>query len=178
MQALVDPMTVAEDNEVDLVLALTDRHYAPILNYLHRLLYDRRLAEELTQEVFLKAFDKRGQLKQVGNQRAWLYRVATNLAINLVRRQRRFQWLPWQAVDSLRVHQPDPAQQVGERSAIEHALAVLPLHYRSPLLLRDEYGLNISEIADALDITENTVSTRLHRARQMFAEAYQRENGS
>lgn len=177
MQALVDPMAVAEDDGVALVIDLTDRHYAPILNYLHRLVYDRPQAEELTQEVFLRAFDKRSQLRQVGNQRAWLYRVATNLAINAMHRQRRFKWLPWHIVDSLRVHQPDPARQVSERSAIEQALALLPLTYRGPLLLRDEYGFNISEIADALDITENTVSTRLHRARQMFAEAYGRENG-
>lgn len=177
MQARVDPMAVAEDDTVDLLLALTDRYYASILNYLHRLVYERGLAEELTQEVFLRAFDKRGQLRGVGNQRAWLYRVATNLAINAVRRQQRFRWLPWHVVDSLRVHQPDPSRQVGERSAIETALTFLPLHYRSPLLLRDEYGFTISEIADALDITENTVSTRLHRARQMFAEAYERENG-
>lgn len=177
MQARADAMAVTADDGADLIIALTQRYYDAILNYLHRLVYDRRQAEELTQEVFLRAFDKRGQLRQVGNQRAWLYRVATNLAFNAIRRQRRFKWLPWNVVDSLRVHQPDPGQQVSERSAVERALGLLPLQYRTPLVLRDEYGFTLSDIADALNITDNTVSTRLHRARQLFAEAYERENG-
>lgn len=167
----------AEEDSAELIVALADRYYAAILNYLYQLVHDRSLAEELAQDVFLKAFDRRGQLPEVGNQRAWLYRVATNLALNAIKRRQRFTWLPWQIVDSLRVHQPDPGEQVSERSAVEKALAAVPLAYRTPLLLRDQYGFTIPEIASALDLTENAVSTRLHRARQMFAAAYGQESG-
>jgi RNA polymerase sigma-70 factor (ECF subfamily) len=177
MSAMLGLAAVAVESDADLIIALTDRYYAAILNYLHQLVYDRSLAEELTQDVFLKAFDKRGQLSEVGNQRAWLYRVATNLAINAIKRRRRFTWLPWHLVDSLPVHQADPGQRAGERSAVEKALAALPLPYRTPLLLRDNYGFTISEIAGALNLRENTVSARLHRARRMFSEAYERESG-
>ncbi len=178
MPAMLGLAAAAEERGGDLIVALTDRYYAAILNYVYQLVHDRGLAEELTQDVFVKAFERRGQLPEVGNQRAWLYRVATNLAINALKRRRRFAWLPWQLVDSLRVHQPDPGEQVSERSAVEQALAAVPLPYRTPLLLRDQYGFSIPEIAHALDMSENAVSTRLHRARQMFTDAYERESGA
>ncbi len=177
MPAMLGLAAAADESSPELFIALTDRYYAAILNYLYQLVHDRGLAEELTQDVFVKAFGRRDQLPEVGNQRAWLYRVATNLAIDASRRRRRFAWLPWQVVDSLRVHQPDPGEQVSERSAVEKALAAVPLGYRAPLLLRDQYGFSIPEIAQVLDVSENAVSTRLHRARQMFTDAYDQENG-
>jgi RNA polymerase sigma-70 factor (ECF subfamily) len=162
-------------NGADLISALAERHYISILNYLYQLVRDRRLAEDLAQDTFLRAFDKRDQLPEIGNQRAWLYRVATNLAINAVKRRSRFVWLPWAILDSLHSREANPEEQSSQRSSVENALAALSLPYRIPLLLRDQFGFSIGEIASALGITEDNVSVRLHRARQMFAEAYKQE---
>lgn len=158
-----------------IVAELFEQHQHAIFAYLYRLVNDRTQAEELTQEAFLRAFKARSQLPDITNPRAWLYRIATNVAFNALKRGRRFAWLPWSRVDDLRLHEPDPAAAAGQRDAVEQALAALPLTHRVPLLLYSHYGLNVSETADALGIGQSAVKMRLLRAREMFREAYARE---
>jgi RNA polymerase sigma-70 factor, ECF subfamily len=154
------------------VTALFERYRSPICAYLYSLTDDWELAHDLTQECFLSAYRARGQLTQVENQRAWLYRVASNLAFNALKRKRRFQWLPWTTRDSAEVPQPDPSEHIAETSAVEQAMAALPLDYRAPLLLFSYYNFSIREVAGALGISEGAVKVRLHRAREMFRQSY------
>ncbi len=173
---MIGAAAAAEENAADLVAVLADRYYGAIFNYLHHMVHDRELAQELAQDVFLRAFDGRRELPGVANQRAWLYRVATNLALTAIKRRARFAWLPWDIFDSLRAHQADASEEVGRQTVVEQALAALPPKYRAPLLMRDLYGFSLAEIALALDLTENAVGVQLHRARQMFRAAYEQEN--
>jgi RNA polymerase sigma-70 factor (ECF subfamily) len=152
---------------------LFERHHGEIFGYLNRMVGDRELAQDLAQEVFLRAHLARRQLPQVLDQRAWLYRIATNLALNAIKRRDRFAWLPWLSVDRPAA---DTAQQAGERSVIEAALAALQPAYRAPLLLHCHHGLSTAEVAHALGIQEGAARTRVYRAREMFREAYERGN--
>lgn len=165
------------DNSTLLVGQLFDHYSDAIFAYLYRLLASRELAEELAQETFLRAFASRQRLAQVDNRRAWLYRVATNVAFDHLRRGRRFAWLPWASVDDLHAPQGDASEAAGERDAVEKALLTLPLTYRAPLLLQVYDGLSVNEVAAALGLTEGAVKMRLHRARAMFKQAYQKPNG-
>ncbi len=155
------------------VSRLFERHHGEIFGYLNRLVRDRELAEDLTQETFLQAHRAAGRLAEVLNPRAWLYRIATNLALNAIKRRSRFRWLPWLSVDR---PAPDSAAQVGERSAVEAALAALAPAYRAPLLLYCHYGLSVAEVAQALGSSEGAARTRICRAREMFRQAYERGN--
>ncbi len=155
------------------VARLFERHNGEIFGYLNRLVGDRELAQDLTQESFLQAHRARGRLPEVLNQRAWLYRIATNLALNALKRRSRFAWLPWLSVDRSAC---DSTDQVGERSAVEAALAALQPSYRAPLLLYCHYGLSIGEVAQALGINEGAARPRIYRAREMFRKAYERGN--
>src|SRR5512142_682883 len=111
---------------------LFERHHGEIFGYLNRMVGERELAQDLTQETFLQAHRARQRLPEVLDQRAWLYRIATNLALNVIKRRSRFAWLPWLSVDR---PASDSTDQVGERSALEAALAALQPTYRAPLLL-------------------------------------------
>lgn len=154
---------------------LFQEYQRPIASYLLRLVDDPRLAEELAQEVFLKAYRALGALPEDANERAWLYRIATNTAYDLLRRRRLLQWLPL----GKRPLVADPQrleERIAERDAVRRALAALPTIYRVPLLLYTVEGLSTKEIAEVLDVTPNTVKVRIFRARQMFQKAY--EEGS
>jgi RNA polymerase sigma-70 factor (ECF subfamily) len=103
--------------------------------------------------------------------------VASNLAFNAMKRKRRFVWLPWMNSDSGHLPQPDTQERVAEASAVEQAMAALSPDYRAPLLLFSYYNFSIREVAQALELSEGAVKVRLHRAREMFRQAYSNAEG-
>jgi RNA polymerase sigma-70 factor (ECF subfamily) len=160
------------ENLTDLVADLFEQHHAAVFAYLYRLVGDREWAHDLSQETFLRLLRARHRLPQVDNRRAWVYRIATNLAFSALKRQHRFAWLPWHSGDRLPLAGPDPSEPAHQHIAVERALAQLPPQYRAPLLLHSHYGFSVREVAEALGIREGAVKTRLHRAREMFRQVY------
>lgn len=150
--------------------ALFEQFHAPILNYLHRMVSDRTVAEDLTQDTFIKAYKALPRTSQDLAFKAWLYRIATNTAISHMRRGKIVKWLPF-------VSDPEQRGERLERTVTRHtdiadALDQLPKHYAAVLLLRHYQGLSLAETAEALDITENAAKLRLFRARKAFAKIY------
>jgi len=156
-----------------LVADLFEQYQTPVFAYLVRLVGDREWARDLSQETFLRLFRARHRLVQVENRRAWVYRIATNLAFNALKRQRRFAWLPWRGPEAGHLSEPDPAEGSDRLMAVEQALAALPPHYRAPLLLHSHDGFSVREVAEALNISQGAVKTRLYRAREMFRQVYE-----
>ena len=113
-----------------------------------------QLAEEITQETFLKVYQAREQLPGIENPRAWIFRIATNTCLTVLKRNRRFRWLPWEAAENLQGQGRDEPGQVGQRDAVERALASLSQEYRAPLLLFSYHGFRVAEIAEVLGISE------------------------
>jgi RNA polymerase sigma-70 factor (ECF subfamily) len=161
-----------------LVADLFEQYQRVVFAYLYHLVGDSEWAHDLTQETFLRLFRARHRLPQVENRRAWVYRIATNVAFNALKRRRRFAWLPWRSTDALHMAAPDPAEQADRRVAVERALAELPPHYRAPLLLHSHYGFSVRELAEALDISQGAVKIRLYRAREMFRQVYEGGNAA
>jgi RNA polymerase sigma-70 factor (ECF subfamily) len=148
----------------------------PIARYLFRLVDDPEQVEELAQEVFLKAYRALETLPEGANERAWLYRIATNTAYDALRRRRLVQWLPLGRRHRGTADPQRLEERIAERDAVQSALARLAPLYRVPLLLYAVEGLSVKEIADVLQVTPNTVKVRIFRARQMFQEAYEEGN--
>jgi RNA polymerase sigma-70 factor (ECF subfamily) len=127
-------------------------------------------AEDLTQETFVRAYLALERGAAWDNPRAWLYRVASRLAINEHRRRKLIQWLPLWSTDV------DPAPGVettiAERLAVREALAALPPKYRIPLVLYSTEGYSVAEIAAMLELSASAVKVRLYRAREKFRRAY------
>ena len=161
-----------------LVADLFEQYHVAVFAYLYRVVGEREVARDLCQETFLRVLRARGRLDWVHNQRAWIYRIATNVAFNDLKRRRRFAWLPWRNIDGVAVPAPDPGEQTDQRVAVERILAQLPVHYRAPLLLYSHYGFSVREVAEVLEISEGAVKTRLHRAREAFRRLYEGAEGT
>jgi len=143
-------------------------------------LRQREEAEDVTQEVLVKLWQRAGQagfdLENVG---AWVMRVARNAVIDVIRRRRTRTAVIADEVDfDLATHYtPGPADTGNGvesrefREALEAALARMDDPYRSILVMREVQGLQYQEICDALEIPLNTVKVYLHRGRRMLREA-------
>jgi RNA polymerase sigma-70 factor (ECF subfamily) len=131
-------------------------HRDPVYRYLCRAVgFDA--AGDLTQEVFLRA--ARSALPTIGNPRAWIFRVARNVALDHQRQRRR---RPEAALPGVESGRP-PHQDVA--TAINEALQALPDVDRDVFLMRELGGLSYDEIATACELTPDAVRSRIHRAR-------------
>jgi|GEM_PF-134062 len=136
-------------------------------------------AQEVVQEVFLNAFAKLHSFKGTAAFSSWLYRVAANGALMLLRSRKRDAYDSWEEVlpkqEPIRIAVSSPAEwatqadRIFERKEIirvlEKEFDVIPKRYRTILILRELDGLSNREIADVLGITVAAVKSRLHRAR-------------
>ncbi|MEM8931788.1 MAG: sigma-70 family RNA polymerase sigma factor, partial [Acidobacteriota bacterium] len=152
---------------------LIDEHKHPIVNYLTRLVGDRDRAEDLAQETFVRLYQHRHRYREVGHLAAFLFRIATNLVASEERRKKRWRLLrpvlvrDDAAADGVATvpprHDPeDHALAAEERHVVTRAISRLPLDFRAPLVLREIEGLSYRDIADALELSEGTVKSRLH----------------
>lgn len=121
-------------------------------------------ASDLTQQVFLQVFRKIGQYSGRAQFGTWIYRVAINEALQHLRRSKRtrLRILEQEPMD----RSPDRYKNVGDKELLEKALGRLDPELRSAFLLREVEGLSYKEIAEALQIPEGTVGSRLNRARR------------
>jgi RNA polymerase sigma factor (sigma-70 family) len=151
---------------------LVREYYGDILAYLYRLAGDRKQAEDLTQDTFLKAYRAWPDLPAGANARAWLYRIGTNTALDWLRRQRLIAWLPLLERDSHPAVHTSFADAALESMAVQRALTQIPARYRVPLVLFVCQGLSTHEIAAILHVSQGAVKTRLFRAREKFRRLY------
>jgi len=143
---------------------------------------DRYLAEDVTQESFIKAFQAMGQFRG-GSFRAWLLRIVTNTSYDLLRRSQRHPVQPLIPEDEegdeiespAWLADPSPSVQatVEQNEETEHIFRMLdelPEVYRTVLTLVDLHELDYSEAAQALNVPLGTVKSRLVRARLQMRE--------
>ncbi len=144
------------------------RFSAQLLGFLLRMVGDRAAAEDLLQETMLRVFRGIDRYEERGNFRAWVYRIAANLAVSHLRRARPFAAEPEALLLQVRdEHAEDPCAglvRAEEVSVLHDGIAALPEEQRLVLLLRTGQGLSLAEIAAALCLPEGTVKSRLHNA--------------
>jgi RNA polymerase sigma-70 factor, ECF subfamily len=145
---------------------LVEHYWDRLYRWLYHLAHDQHTAEDLAQETFLKAFAGLKKFQAGTNFGAWLFRIAHNNFANQCRASaRRREPLPDHLPDS----RPGPLDQAVSDEALRsvaRAVHRLPTEFRSALLLRVEEGLSFREIADVLDLTEETARWRVFKARQ------------
>lgn len=175
---------------------LFERWGGPLFHYLDRMLRDAGAAEELVQEAFLRVFSARDRYRPEARFSTWLYRIATNLALNELRRPRRSR--PHTSSDEtldasasgsrsaplqLVSNAPDLDNQLDLRrrtGRVELALGQLPERQGMALWLSAVEGMSYAEVASVLETTEKSVKALVHRARvgllDSLAEAEQKEH--
>ncbi len=154
---------------------LFGRWAAPLLRYLNRMVRDLAAAEELVQEVFLRVHRSRERYSPDARFSTWLYRIATNLALNELRRPRnRATHRSADAEGAVPIRDPAAlpdavvhARQLGER--VEAAMMQLPEKQRAALWLAAVEGQSYAEVAKTLEVSEQAVKALVHRARTGLA---------
>jgi RNA polymerase sigma-70 factor (ECF subfamily) len=156
--------------------ALFRRWSGPLLRYLERMVRDLATAEDLVQEVFLRVHRARDRYAAEARFSTWLYRIATNLALNELRRpRRRAAHRSTEDEAAVPLASADPATDtvVDARrmaEAVWRELGKLPEKQRAALCLTAVEGLSYAEVAEALEVTEKAVKSLVHRARSALAE--------
>jgi RNA polymerase sigma-70 factor, ECF subfamily len=129
-----------------------------VFAYVATLLQDRGAAEDVTAQAFERAFRKQKSFNPVrGSERAWLFGIARNAALDELRRRKRSATLVAEPVA------PDDEELV-RRAAVRTALAALPARDRELIALKFQAGLDNSELAEVLGVSVTNAGTRLHRA--------------
>ncbi len=127
-------------------------------------------AEEITQDAFVRAYQKLDLYDMSKKFSTWLFTLTANLAKNRLRRERFMAPLK----DTFQLFggedPADAAERDERRSHVQEALASLDEKYRMPLVLRFYGELDYQEVADALGIPEGTVKTRIHRGKQALQD--------
>ena len=139
----------------------------PVHNYVLRLTGDRTLAEDLTQEVFVRVFNGLPKFSLRCKFTTWLFQVTKNRVLDELRaRERRPQGLvPFDDVPPLETYD-QPVERAETIDAIWRAVQDLNPDLKMALLLRDVVGMPYNEIADSLEITLATVKWRIFKARE------------
>jgi RNA polymerase sigma-70 factor, ECF subfamily len=164
----------------DAFAVLVERYKDAVQNLAYRMLSNMTEAEDVTQEVFVRAYTQLATYKPAHKFSTWLLSIASHLAIDQLRR-RRFLALPLEDVPFLEWITdlgagPEQSALVGEQQdEIQAYLQRLHSKYRSVIVLRYWYDLSYEEISTALHLTPALVKARLHRARELLAR-YMKEN--
>lgn len=153
---------------------LVRRHYTGVVNVVYRMCGEARLAEDMAQEAFLRAWVNLPSFHPESSLRNWLYRIAVNAALDALRRKteepvedERMQMVTDQAPG------PEAAMIAKEQAAfLQQAMKSLPEAARSVLVLREYGELSYQEIAAVLDIPVGTVMSRLNYARNRLRELF------
>jgi len=158
----------AQQGNREAYAALVRQYHTGVINVIYRLCGDSNLAEDTAQEAFLRAWQHLNRFTPGTSFRNWLYRIAVNAALDVLRRER-------PAVDIEAVELTSGAEPVEARverreraDRVRAAVLALPEACRAVLILREYEGLSYLEIADTLDIPQGTVMSRLNYARKLL----------
>ncbi|MEZ4219199.1 MAG: sigma-70 family RNA polymerase sigma factor [Myxococcota bacterium] len=166
---------------------LFERWAAKLLRFLERMVHDTATAEELVQETFLRVYRARDRYEPSARFSTWLFHIATNLALNELRRPRRSRAHtstdgapsgPAELGDVGAARTDDVVHARRESARVERALETLPERQRAALWLAAVEGLAYAEIAESLGTTTRSVKSLVHRARTALVRALDARDAS
>ena len=188
-------MNVAQTNEdVEVPSALSSHqsfdeicntYSGRILNLAFRMTGDEEMSRDLTQDIFLKVYEKLDTFEERSGIYTWIYRIAVNHILNYLKKERRYQWLRIidkpisevihdEKVDpdfwgASQVTGADKQMEQHERESIVRSMIhSLNDKYRLPLMLFRYEGLSYKEIAEVMHLSLSAVETRIHRANKQL----------
>ena len=152
--------------------SLVSLHRENVINVVYRMCGETTLAEDAAQTAFIKAWQHLPTYKPQNSFHSWLYRIAINAALDMLRREK-----PTSNIDELnirnhhRIESQVEKQQMAQQ--VQRAVLSLPEASRAVLILREYQGMRYQEIAETLEIPIGTVMSRLNYARKCLLEALQ-----
>ena len=135
-----------------------------------RMARDAQRAEELTQDVFVRAWERLGSFRGESQFTTWLHRLAVNVVLQEGRTKGRRESREESVADPGEYMGRVKEEFPGTRMDLEKAIASLPEGARAVLILRDIYGYKYDEIATMQGVALGTIKAQIHRARKMMRE--------
>ena len=183
--------------DVDLFEVLMRRHNQRVFRAARAIVRDDAEAEDVMQEAYVRAYAQLGQFEGRAQWSTWVTRIAVNEALGRIRRGGRFVYTDLDREQEAKVDRSDeawrnangaaapfpvgPEDQAAARELggfLEHAMDSLPDIYRTVFVLREVEEMSTAEAASALDISEELVKVRLHRARAALRQRMDQRVGS
>lgn len=171
---------VAEAQQGDRVAAdrLVREHASWVRSAIYAVTGRTELVDDIAQQVWVRVWQRLGTLESPQRLRSWLYAVARNTALDARLAERRREVLTRSAIDPRAADgaRPGPPGAVAGRelqATLLQAVQALPAHYREPFVLRHLEDWSYAEIGDVLNLSVETVETRLVRARRLLREMLQ-----
>ncbi len=153
---------------------LLERHRAPVVHFLYRMVQNQAVAEELAQEVFLRVYRSRATYEPTAKFTTWLFRIATHLALNWIRdgkKEKGQESLNEDLIEGLERQVPDRQPTVEQEMLYEvrlreirKAIEMLPAKQRAAVMMHKYEELEYSQIAKVLSCSESAVKSLLFRA--------------
>lgn len=182
---------LARDRDEAAVRALTRRYNRRLFRIARSILRNDAEAEDVVQETWVRAFTSIDQFRGESGFGTWLTRIAMNEALGRVRTRQRRPTVDWESrgenfsqaeilrfPTSARSNDPERTMAQGEiRLILERAIDELPDAFRGVFVARIVEGMTVEETAGLFQIREETVKTRLHRARVILRQALESELG-
>jgi RNA polymerase sigma-70 factor (ECF subfamily) len=171
-------ITAARNGDSIALNQLVKQWYKRIYNFAFKYFSDHDQAMDVTQKTFISMSKNLKSLNEDARFKSWLYRIAANYCHEEARRQKSRWIFPFMKIDSSRdksfidsrqstQREADPERALGNselKVLLKKALAELPEEQRMVVIMKEYEGLKIREIAEAMDISENTVKSRLYYA--------------
>lgn len=165
----------AQAGSQDAFGALVERYRVKMFNLAYSLTRNREAADDLAQEVFIKAYLALPNFKFRAAFGTWLYRIAVNASKDFLRKETKVRKIPLEDSPPGTLMQEDSTPEIDEarekekqKKMVHFALESLPKNYQVILTLRDIQGFPYGEISRMLKISPGTVDSRLHRARKLL----------
>lgn len=166
----------AQSGDGDGFARLTERYWDRLYRWLYHVTRDRHVAEDLTQETFLKALGAIKTFRPGSNFRAWVFRIAHNNFVNQKRSEKRTRLsLPEDCASADHGGVEATTENRETLEVVSRAVAELPDDFRSALMLRVNEELSFGEVAKILGITEETARWRVFKARQRLKKVLKPE---
>lgn len=172
-------VAMARAGDAEAMTELIIRHENPIYAHCYRLLADPDQAADTCQDVLVKAWRALPATALNTNFNAWIYRIATNACLDILRRRQRLRWLPWEPYkhDPLRMtaagDDPEGAAVSHEdQITVRRVLARMTARHRLALVLREYRGMGCVEVGQVLGIGRSAAKSCLFRARLEFRRVY------
>ncbi|MEW5923605.1 MAG: RNA polymerase sigma factor [Candidatus Zixiibacteriota bacterium] len=145
------------------------RHKDQVYGFAVRMLEDRDIAGDITQEVFLRLYKSIDANPAITNMRSWLFILTRNLCLNKIRDSKRVVSLDTMDVENLSGAETEDSN----RAILRKAMLCLETRYREVLILKEYQGFSYSEIGEILGLTVPAVRSLLYKARMMLREKFE-----
>ena len=176
-----DLLRLYQNGKEEAFLTLYHKYKTPILNYIYRSCQDRSLAEDLTQEVFLRVYRGAKNYRPQGKVSSWIYTIASHVLWKRMKKERRFVRFVSQKdypdqrnhiVESTKDNRVQDPLELFEKKQVQEALrrevASLPFKQRQAVILSVYQQLSYQDIGQILEVTEGAVKVMIHRAKKVL----------